>query len=66
MNPGTPTLLRWTEQAEAEAVCALAVLQCEPQSAAVRLVEWATPIPSFVAWPALWSRLLTWFTCLSL
>ncbi len=66
MNVGTPTLLRWTEQAEAEAVCALAVLQREPQSAAVRLVAWATPIPYFVAWPALWSRLLTWFTDLSL
>jgi hypothetical protein len=66
MNPGTPIFLRWTERAEAEAVCALAVLEREPQSAVVRLVDWAVPIRSSVARPALWSRLLRRFTCSSL
>jgi hypothetical protein len=37
MNARLPTPLRWTEEAEAKAICALAVLESEPQSAAVRV-----------------------------
>jgi hypothetical protein len=62
MSLWTPIFLRWTEQAEAEAVCALAVLQHDPQSGAVRLVDWSTRIPASVARSALWPRLLSWFT----
>ena len=39
MTARLTTPLRWTEEAEAEAMCAEAVLEREPQSAAVRVVE---------------------------
>jgi hypothetical protein len=38
MTTSKPIPCRWTEEAEAEKVCGLAVLEREPQSAAVRLV----------------------------
>jgi hypothetical protein len=34
-----PTLLRWTEEAEAAQVRALAAFECEPESAAVRAIS---------------------------
>ena len=34
MTTRRPTLLRWTEEAEAEQMCALAMLEREPQNVA--------------------------------
>ncbi|HXC91240.1 MAG TPA: hypothetical protein VNV18_13845 [Stellaceae bacterium] len=62
MTACPPTLLRWTEEAEAEEVCALALLQREPQSGAVRALEAAAATRSSGGAPALWPRLLGWFT----
>ncbi len=46
-----PTLLRWTEEAEAAQVRALAAFECEPESAAVRPVAFA-PQPLSHAHPS--------------
>ena len=57
-----PVLRRWTEQAEAEQMCALAMFEREPQNLAA-----ACPVavaPRFVSMrraPALLSRLRGWF-----
>lgn len=53
----TPVALRWSENAEAERVCALALLECEPENAAVpNLVEVAAQFrslrPSLTQWLA--------------
>jgi hypothetical protein len=59
MTASLPTPLRWTEEAEAEAMCALAVVQREPQSGAVRVAVYAAPIASAALlrrrpWPLNW------------
>ena len=46
MTARLTTPLRWTEEAEAEAMCAEAVLEREPQSAAVRVAADAAAIAS--------------------
>ena len=53
----TPVALRWSENAEAERVCALALLECEPEKAAVsNLVEVGAQFrslrPSLARWLA--------------
>lgn len=53
----TPVALRWSENAEEERVCALALLECEPEIVAVSgLVEVAGQVrslrPSLVRWLA--------------
>jgi hypothetical protein len=60
MTAKKPTLLRWTEEAEAEHVCALATLEREPQNAAARPVAFASPPFSTRRRPALLPRLLSW------
>jgi hypothetical protein len=61
MTLRTPALLRWSEEAEAEQVCSLAVLEPEPLYISFRAVAGAAaPNLSFVARPALWPRLLDW------
>jgi len=62
MTQWTPTPLRWTEEAEGEQVCTLAMLQREPRSAAVRPVERLAPISIFGVPRALLPRLLSWLT----
>jgi hypothetical protein len=61
MTARTPILLRWTEEAEAEQVRALAAFQREPESAAVRPIALAAS--PFGMWhhPALPPWLLSWF-----
>jgi len=61
MTAKKPTLLRWTEEAEAEHVCALATLEREPQSAAARPAAFASQPFSTRRRPALLPRLLSWF-----
>jgi hypothetical protein len=61
----TPIPLRWAEESEAKQVCALAALQREPYSGAVRFVEWVAPISAPSAWSVLWPRLAGWFACWS-
>jgi hypothetical protein len=61
MSTRKPTLLRWTEQAEAKHVCALATLEREPQSAAARPVAFAPPRPVGIRRrPPLLPRLRGW------
>ena len=56
----TPVSLRWTENAEAERVCAQALLECEPEIVAVcSLVEDATQFRNLR--PMLSRRLAEWF-----
>lgn len=55
-----PATLRWAEQAEAEQVCALAVLEPEPESGAVRPVG-AAPLAGSTLWPNLLLRWLGLF-----
>jgi hypothetical protein len=52
-----PTPLHWTEESEEKAVCALALLQREPQSLAIRPIEWMAPIGTA---GALWLQLWRW------
>jgi hypothetical protein len=55
MTVKTPVALRWTENAEAERVCALALLECEPEKAAVsNLVEVVAQSRSLRPSPARW------------
>jgi hypothetical protein len=58
MTQSMPMPLRWTEEAEAEEICALAVLEREPRSAAVRPVERSAAISFFAMSRALLPRLL--------
>ncbi len=60
MTAKKPTLLRWTEEAEAEHVCALATLEREPQNAAASPVAFAPQPFSTSRRPALLPRLLSW------
>jgi hypothetical protein len=50
----TPMPRRWSERAEAERVCTLAVVECEAQRSAVRRIEVTAasrkPRPSFWLW----------------
>ncbi len=61
MPARNPRLLRWTEQAEAEHVRALAILEPEPQSAAARPKVIAEQRLSAPFRSVLLPRLLTWF-----
>jgi len=56
-----PILLRWTEEAEAERVCALAILEGEPQDAAARPAAIAAKPCSTRRRPTLLPSLLNWF-----
>lgn len=56
-----PIPLRWTEEAEAEQVCALAALEREPHSGAARVVGVAIRSSLPGRRPALLSRLLSLF-----
>jgi hypothetical protein len=59
MTAWLPMPLRWTEEAEAEAMCAQAVLQREPHSAAVGVAIYTAAITS-AASPRSWRRPLKW------
>ncbi|MGA8550970.1 MAG: hypothetical protein WB678_12110 [Stellaceae bacterium] len=61
MTARNPRLLRWTEQAEAEHVRALAILEPEPQSAAAQPKVIPEQRFSALCRPALLPRLLSWF-----
>jgi hypothetical protein len=62
MNASSPMPLRWSEQAEAEEVCALALVEHGQESAVVRPVEDPASASSAVRRPALLPWLLGWFT----
>jgi hypothetical protein len=55
-----PTLLRWSEEAEAAQVCALAAFECESESAAVRPVAFDPHPWSQRNRHAVLPRLLSW------
>jgi hypothetical protein len=61
MTTRRPTLLRWTEEAEAEQVRALAAFEREPQTPAARPVAFAPEPFSTRHRPALLPWLLSWF-----
>jgi hypothetical protein len=56
-----PTLMRWTEEAEAAQMCAFAAFECEPESAAVRAVAFDRHPLSPRNRQAVLPRLLSWF-----
>jgi hypothetical protein len=53
--PSTPMPLRWTEQAEAAQLCALAELECQLRGVAAGGIPWSGSRPSLAA------RLVAWF-----
>lgn len=65
MSTRKPALLRWTEEAEAEQVCALAGLMREPQSASPDPLEFAALPRSTHHRLAVLPRLLSLFGCSS-
>lgn len=66
MTARQPTPLRWTEETEAETMCALARLEREPQSPTVRVAVLVIPFPSAAtpvrrrSWPLKWLSRLTY------
>ncbi len=61
MTTRMPTLLRWSEEAEAAQVRALAAFEREPESAAVRPVAFDPHPQSRHNRQAVLPRLLSWF-----
>ncbi len=66
MTPRRPTLRRWTEEAEAEQICALAMLEREPQNVAACPVAVAPHVLSTRHAAALPARLRGWFRSVNL
>lgn len=61
MTRRRPTLRRWTEEAEAEHMCTLAILEREPQNFAACPVAAAPRFVSLRHAPAVLARLRGWF-----